>query len=199
MAKENKKAAEAALEPTTVDNIREQLDKASLSRTELTEAVRKKIKEEHDENIQNQLKERVQQANWDVDETRLKLRHQRDIADIQKYDMAQVGRLNRFMMGFEVNEQTLEYASGAPDDLFEREEVDEKNQTITIKTGDKKTTYKMGDTVPPIIDYTDFDELRRKIRKAVSKKIDDAQEVHNKYENKLQAAYDKYWRPSWRY
>lgn len=197
--KENKKSAENAPTAVTVDNIREKLDKASLARTELAEDVLKKIQEEKDENTKSRMKNRIQQANYKVDETLLKLRYQRDIADIQKQEMAHVGRLKRFLCGFEVTEQAIEYANGAPDTIFNFETVDKDKKTIAIKKDGKETVYKIGDKVPPLIDYVDYDNYKEKVKEFVRKATQEADKVRAAYNEKLRAAYGEYWNSEWRY
>jgi len=197
MAKEekNKKSTDVAV--ASVDNIREQLDNASLGRTELAKAAMEKLKKDHDETTQRNMMNRFEKANYKIDSSLLKLRRERDIAKIQKEELAHVDRISRFMMGFTVTEEVIQHASGA-EDIFEKEKVDEKNKTITIKgTDGKEKTYKLGEEVPPIIDYVDYDDLLKKINDNTRKAINEVDKVHDMYTKKLRAKYDEYYDYSW--
>lgn len=217
MAKEekNKKSAEAPV-VTTEDNIREQLDKASLGRKEQADAALEKIKKDHDERTQNEMACRFEQASYQVERGLLNLRRERDIAKITHAELIQRDRLARFLMGFEVTEAVIKNASRdctvkvkndngeteevcSNKDIFNKETVNEKDKTIIVLISEEKKTFKVGDHVPPIIDYVDYDELKRKIPDATNKATRAVEAEHNKYNKKLDAAYDRYWQPTWRW
>lgn len=217
MAKEekNKKGAEAPV-VATEDNIREQLDKATLGRKELADAALEKIKKDHDERTQKEMANRFQQASYQVERGLLNLRRERDIARITHAELIQRDRLARHLMGFEVTEAILKNASRdctvkiknekgeteevcSSKDIFGKETIDEKAKTVTVLIGEEKKTFKVGEHVPPIIDYVDYDELKRKIPEATNKATRAIENEHNKYSKKLDAAYDRYWEPSWRW
>lgn len=201
MAKEekNKKGAEVApVSTTTVDNIYEELDSASMGRKELSKAAKEKLKEDHDERTKREMMSRFEKSEYKRDQSLLKLRREREIAKIQKEELVHSDRASRFLMGFVVDETVIQHASGAADTLFEKEEVDAEKKTITIKGADgKKTTYKVGDEVPPIIDYVDFDELQKKVADNTRKKIAEVDKVHDTYTKKLRAKYDEYYNYNW--
>ena len=193
--KETKKTTDVAV--ASVDNIREQLDNASLGRTELAKAAMEKLKKDHDETTQRNMMNRFEKASYKIDSSLLKLRRERDVAKIQKEELSHVDRIRRFMMGFTVTEEVIQHASGA-EDIFEKEKVDEKNKTITIKgTDGKEKTYKLGEEVPPIIDYVDYDDLLKKINDNTRKQINEVDKVHDSYTKKLRAKYDEYYDYSW--
>ena len=196
MAKE--KENKNVVEPTTVDNIREQLDSASKGNLELAKAAVEKLKKDHDENTQRQMMNRFEKSQYKIDSSLLKLRRERDVAQVQKEELTHIDRLSRLMMGFVVTEIVIEHGSHAEDTLFEREKVDEKNKTVTIKgTDGKEKTYKIGEEVAPVIDYVDYDELLKKIEENSRKKINEIDKVHDTYVKKLRAKYDEYWNHSW--
>ena len=201
MAKENKTAAQAAEITPAVkneNNIREQLDAASLGRKELADAALAKLKKDHDERTQNEMAKRFQKAQYKVEAGLLKLRRERDIADIQKKELVYTDRLARHLMGFTVTEEIIKQAAGAEDIISEeknKEVVDVKAKTIKI--GDK--TYKVGNEVPPVIDYVDYDNLANKIPTEVRKQINEIEKVHSTYVDKLDAKYNQYWDHSWRW
>lgn len=193
--KETKKSTDVAV--ASVDNIREQLDNASLGRTELAKAAMDKLKKDHDETTQRNMMNRFEKASYKIDSSLLKLRRERDIAKIQKEELSHVDRICRFMMGFTVTEEVIQHASGA-EDIFEKEKVNEKDKTITIKGADgKEKTYKLGEEVPPIIDYVDYDDLLKKINDNTRKQINEVDKVHDSYTKKLRAKYDEYYDYSW--
>lgn len=192
---EQKKPAAPAV--ATVDNIYEQLDSASLGRTELAKAAMEKLKKDHDERTQNEMMRRFEKAQYKIDQSLLKLRREREVAKVQKKELTHIDRLARMLMGFTVSEEVLQHATGA-EDIFEKEKVDEKAKTISIKgADDKEKTYKIGEEVPPIIDYVDYDELLKKINEWTRKEISEIDKVHDTYVKKLRAKYDEYYSYDW--
>lgn len=199
MAKETKKAAEAAVE-TSVSNIYESLDKAVVASDEtLPVKAKEELKKESDENTIRQIKNRFQKAQYTIDNGFLKQRRQKEIAKVAANELVMVDRIARFLMGFEVNDVTIEHAKHCPDTLFGIEKVDEKAGTITITIDGKETTYKKGESVPAIIDYVDYDEYLEKIKKEVRKLNGEAEAQYEKYDKKLRAKYGQYWHSSWWY
>lgn len=220
MAKEekNKKGAEETNAPvvSTVDNIREQLDKASLGNKELADAAVEKLKKDHDEHTQNEMQNRFEEASYQVERGLLNLRRERDIAKVTQAELIQRDRLSRFLMGFKVTEKVIENATrnctikfdnekGEPEeicsnkDIFGKETIDEKAKTVTIVINREKKTFKVGEDVPPVIDYVDYDELKKKIPETTRKATKRIEEEHTKYSKKLEARYDRYWQPCWRW
>lgn len=199
MAKETKKAAEAAV-ATSVSNIYESLDKAVVASDETLPAkAKEELKKESDENTINQIKNRFQKAQYTIDNGFLKQRRQKEIAKIAANELTMVDRIARLLMGFVVNDETIEHAKHCPDTLFGIEKVDEKAGTISITVNGKETTYKKGESVPAVIDYVDYDEHLEKIKNEVRKLNKAAEEEYDKYAKKLQAKYNQYWNSSWWY
>lgn len=203
MAKENKKVAEASAEVKNSDNIREELDSASLGRKELADAALEKIKKERDENTQKEMMQRFQKANYKVDSVKENMVYQRDLAKISQIELTNTDRLARFLMGFtfKTDDPTgkFKHAASTPD-IFEKEEIDLKAKTITVvlPSGEKKT-FKDGEAVPPIIDYVDYDTLFNKISTNTKNLREAANKKHVEYVKKLDAKYGEYWNNSWRY
>ena len=197
MGKENKNAAQTA-ENVTVENIYESLDKAVVATDEsLPAKVLEEIKKESDENTVREMKNRFQKAQYSIDSSKLIMRHEKEKAEISRFRLTQMGRLCRFLMGFEITEQVIVDAKHHDDTIFNIEKVDAKANTISITKDGKATTYKMGDKVPAVIDYVDYDNMLEDIRKEVTKRTREAQEKYDKYNNKLQAKYGNYWNRSW--
>lgn len=199
MAKnDEKKAAQAAETNVSVENIYESLDKAVVATDEsLPEKVREEIKKESDENTVREMKVRFQKANYTIESSLLGMRRDKDKAEVSRMRLTVMDRLARFMMGFQVTKEIIARAKHHDDSLFGIEKVDAKAETITITKDGKSTTYKVGDNVPAIIDYVDYDEMLEKVKKEVSKLSDEADKKYDTYNKKLQAKYNNYWNRSW--
>lgn len=196
--KEEKKAAQAAETNVSVENIYESLDKAVVATDEsLPEKVREEIKKESDENTVREMKVRFQKANYTIESSLLGMRRDKDKAEVSRMRLTVMDRLARFMMGFQVTKEIIARAKHHDDSLFGIEKVDAKAETITITKDGKSTTYKVGDSVPAIIDYVDYDEMLEKVKKEVSKLSDEADKKYDTYNKKLQAKYNNYWNRSW--
>lgn len=195
MAKETKKAAEAAV--STVENIYETLDNSSKGSVEISEKVCEDLQKEHDENVQRNMKIRYAHAMYNVERKLLNLRREREIAKLTKVELTHTDRLARYLMGFTVTEDHIKRAAATPDTIFDKgkETADEKKGTITI--ADK--TYKVGDKVPACIDYVDFDKMSDLIPEETRKATREIDKVHGTYLDKLDAKYNKYYDRSWRY
>lgn len=201
MAKNDKKTAEnAAVVATSVNNIYESLDKASVATDETLPAkAKEELKKESDENTIRQIKSRYQKAQYTIDNGFLKQRKQKEIAKVSANELTMVDRIARFLMGFEVTDEVLEHAKHCNDDLFGIEKVDVKAETITITVDGKDTTYKKGEKVPAVIDYVDYDDYLEKIKSEVYKQNHAAEQEYDKYSRKLKAKYNLYWDNSWWY
>lgn len=199
MAKnDEKKAAQAAETNVSVENIYESLDKAVVATDEsLPEKVREEIKKESDENTVREMKMRFQKANYTIESSLLGMRRDKDKAEVSRMRLTVMDRLARFMMGFQVTKEIIARAKHHDDSLFGIEKVDAKAETISITKDGKSTTYKVGDSVPAIIDYVDYDEMLEKVKKEVSKLSDEADKKYDTYNKKLQAKYNNYWNRSW--
>ena len=197
--KENKNAAQA-VENVSVENIYESLDKAVVATDEsLPAKVMEEIKKESDENTVREMKNRYQKAQYSIDSSLLIMRRDKEKAEVSRMRLTIIDRLARLMMGFQVTKEVIANAKHHDDSLFGIEKVDAKAETITITNPkDKKaTTYKLGDSVPAIIDYVDYDEMLSKVKDEVNKLCKEADKKYDTYNNKLQAKYGNYWNRSW--
>lgn len=207
MAKEEKNKKEETKKTSTivdVDNIRENLGKGVLVTTEINEEIEKEIQKEKDENTKREAKNRILKARYQVLNGLLKLRRERDIHDIQHEELSQVDRLARFLMGFVFDCSDLKFRHAddkkLPDTLFEKEKIDFDKKTIEIVLSDgTKKTFKDGEKVPAIINYVQYDTLRKKISEDTRKKIAKADEVHKESLKALDAEFGDYYDNSWRY
>lgn len=203
--KTNKKGEEKNTQKTVdVDNIRESLGKGILVTTDLGEEIEKEIQKEKDEETKRQTKSRILKARYQVFEGLLKLRRERDIHDIQHEELSQVDRLARYLMGFvfDCNDLKFRHADDKklPDTLFEKEKIDFDKKTIEIILVDgTKKTFKDGEKVPAVINYVQYDALRKKITEDTRKKIAKAEEAHVESLKALDAEFGDYYEHSWRY
>ena len=199
MAKETKNAAAQAAEANvSVENIYESLDKAVVATDEsLPAKVREEIKKESDENTIREMKARYQKANYSIESSLLGMRRDKDKAEISRMRLTVMDRLARLMMGFQVTKEVIARAKHHDDTLFNIEKVDAKAETITITKDGKSTTYKVGENVPAVIDYVDYDTMLEKVKKEVSKLTTLADEKYDTYNKKLQAKFNNYWNRSW--
>lgn len=200
--KKNKKGAEAPATEVTVDNIRETLGKGTIGSQEMSDAVLAEINKEKNENTQREMKKRYQQARYNVLFGLIKLRHERDVQEIEHQELTQRDRLARYLMGFkfDCNDVKFRHASKLDDTLFEKEKVDFDKKTIEVVMLDgKKKTFKDGETVPPIINYVTYDELKKKIGEDSRKKMSEADKMFSTDRKNLDAEFGDYYDCSWRY
>lgn len=201
--KENKKGNNQA--PTApVDNAEELtkvLNNQGLT-DEQSESIREIIAKESDENLKRQARVRFEKAIYRIEQAVLQRKRDRRISDdCSLYKTRQMTRMARFLAGGVVDDPTLEYAQ-TPDDIWGRETLDKKNETITlvidVKSGEKKT-FKKGEKLPAIIDSVDFDkmydQLDSKLRE-IRKEID---EEYDTLLKKLDLRHGEYWDRSWRW
>ena len=185
----------------TVDNIREQLGKGTLGTLELSEAVMADIAKEKNENTQREMKKRYQHARYDVLFGLIKLRHERDVQNIEHEELTQRDRLARYLMGFKFDCSDVKFKHASKtEDIFEKEKVDFDKKTVEIVMLDgKKKTFKDGDMVPPVITYVMYDELKKKIGENSRKKMNEADKVFSTDRKNLDAEFGDYYDCSWRY
>lgn len=196
MAKDNKPAAQTA--ETTVENIYESLDKAIVaSDNTLPAKVLEEIKKESDENTVREMKARFQKAQYSIESSLLGMRRDKEKAEVSRMRLTVMDRLARLMMGFVVTDEIIARAKHHDDSLFGIEKVDVKDKTISITKDNKTTTYKVGDSVPAVIDYVDYDTMLEKVKKEVADLSEKADKKYDGYNKKLQAKYNNYWNRSW--
>lgn len=185
----------------TEENILSELEKKNRMNTALNEEMLTEINKEKDERIKNEIKARFLKATYQRDLALLQRRLSKKKSEIALYKIRQVGRILRFLTGFKVEESTLEYAK-TEDDILQLETLNEKDKTITIitdKKANKKETYKVGDTVPALIDVIDYDVYKQKLDNKIEEMTTKATNEHNSNVNKLDLAYGNYYSASWRW
>lgn len=202
MAKEKNEQKPVVLTP---ENVVEEAKKGNTLTPELRQKMEEELKDQKDKRIIAEVKTRHAKIGYLVGIGLVNVKKMRAYATVSLYNIRQQGRLQRLLCGFEVTEQVVEEFAKTPDDVLELEVLDEKKKTLKIKVlkEDGKTReekeFKVGDTVPAIIDYTEFDKALIKLEENVSKQMKD---VDNRYKDDIKVieqAAGEYWRSDWRY
>ena len=200
MAKETKKEEKKATPVATVDNIEEVINAGTKVSPDLGKEVLDLIEKEKNDEIKYQMKQRIYYTRYNVDRKLLALRTERKKAESKKIDLGIASRMARLLSGYDVTEEIIKYAVTTKDDLFKIEEANEKDKTITITspTDGSKTTYKVGEHIPSVIDIVDFDEMKHKLNDDSAKRFREIDNEHDKLEKKNQLRYGEYYNNSWR-
>lgn len=201
MAKDKNKPAEAPSRSTIVDenNLPEVL-KGQAVNVEMYDVIKKELDEEADKNKRDLIKRRYQKALYRNGQALLERKRAKALADeVTLYKVRQMTRLLRLLVGTSVDEKTLEYAK-TPDDIWKKEVLSKDGKSIetTLPDGSKKT-FKEGETIPPVIDVVDFDNMAEQLENELRnrrKKVDDQYETDLK---KWDLQFGEYWDRSWRW
>lgn len=189
----------------TADNVIEEAKKGNTLTPELKEKMDQELKEENDKKILVEVKRRYAKIAYNVGIGLVNLRKMRAFENAALYNMRQQGRLQRFLCGFEVTEQVINEFAKTPDNVLELESLDEKKNILKVKIlkEDGKTReekeFKVGDTVPAVIDFTEFDKGLVKLEENLKKMITEANNSHVEETKIIQQAAGEYWRSDWAY
>jgi hypothetical protein len=120
------------------------------------------------------------------------------------YNIRQLGRLERFLLGFQVTDIIVDEFARTPDDILELEKLDEKKKVLIIQvpTEDGKREekeFKVGDLVPPVISYIDFDKGVEKLDKKLKEERTRIENKHAEEVNVIKQAAGDYWCSDWQY
>lgn len=183
------------------NNIVEALNKGNLpefkeNEETLGEKALAELKKEKDDRKKEQIKSCYAKADYKVKKSLIDLHHSKELMKIAKYEIAQMGRLQRFMTGFVITEEVLTHAKGA-EDLFKKEKLD--GESLTVVTADGEKTFKKGEKVPAIIDIVDFDKCLATLRTKLCEMRNATDSQQRELIDKLDASYGQYWSSSWRY
>lgn len=201
---EKKNEKKGAVE-LTAENITEQTKAGMVLRPELKVKMEQELQDEQDKVIIRETKARYSRANWNINMGLIAEKKTKGLLEAAKYNMRQLGRLQRLLTGFDVTEKIVnEYAKTA-DDVLGLEKLDEKKKTLIIKVlkDDKKTReekeFKVGDHVDAVIDFMEFDnglvKLKENLRER-TKKVDETYEEDTLIQKK---AAGEYWCSDWMY
>lgn len=191
----------------TAENVVEEVKKGNMLTPELKAKMDAEIQEQKDKRVIAETKSRITQIGYKVNTGLVNLKKLRRTAEMGLYNTRQQGRLQRFLTGFVVTEQVINEFAKTPDNVLELEKLnDEKKPTalvIKVLGSDGKTreekTFKVGDTVPSVIDYNEFDDGLEKLVKNLR---DMQKEIENTFVSDMDVikkAAGEYWRDDWRW
>lgn len=205
MAKETKNAAEEVM--ITPENIVEQRKAGNRLTPELKKLMDEKNQKEKDDKIIRETNRRISYIGFKFDSGMIELKKMRAMNDLALYNTRQQGRLMRFLTGFTLTEQILkEYAAKTEDDVLKLEKVEKDVLILMIpeqdkdgKTIRKETKFKVGDEIPAIIDYNDFDDGLEALQKNLKERQDKIEKQYNEDMLVIKKAAGEYWRDDWMY
>ena len=203
MAK-NEKAQEKKPVVLTAENVVEQAKAGNIMSAEMVSKMQQEIQEEKDKNVIAETKRRYTKCAYIVGMSLVHKRKSNDYNEMSTYNIRQLGRLQRFLCGFEVTEQIVNEFARTPDDILQLETLDEKKKTLTIKVpaADGKREdkeFKIGDTVPALISYIEFDKGVELLEKKLSEKRKAIEDKHVEDVKAIKQAAGEYWRSDWAY
>jgi hypothetical protein len=202
MAKENKQNTAPVV--LTEDNIIDNAKAGQIMTSEQQEMLKKELKDEKDKLVIQETKRRHMKIAY---VRGMSLVHKRKSSDYNKmstYNIRQLGRLERFLLGFKVTDIIVEEFARTPDDILELEKLDEKKKVLIIQvpTEDGKREekeFKVGDLVPPVISYIDFDKGVEKLDKKLKEERTRIENKHVEEVNVIKQAAGEYWCSDWQY
>lgn len=192
----------------TPENIVEQRKAGNILTPELKKLMDEKNKKEKDDKIIRETNRRCTYIGFKVDSGILEQKKMKANWELSKYNTTQLDRLMRMVAGFVVTAATIEHAKHYEDDVLKLEKVDKDKNTLIIlvpetdkdgKIVRKEKTFKVGDEVPAVIDYAEFDDGTEVLYKNLvdrQKKID---EQYKKDVTDIKKAAGEYWRDDWMY
>jgi hypothetical protein len=127
--------------------------------------------------------------------------------DLALYNTRQQGRLMRFLTGFVATEQIInEFAAKTEDDVLKLEKVEKGALILLVPEVNKEgkitrseKTFKVGDEVPAIIDYNDFDDGLEALQKNLKERQDKIEKQYQSDMLVIKKAAGEYWRDDWMY
>lgn len=204
MAKNNNPSASVALTP---ENVVEQVKAGNRMTPELKKLMDEKNKKEKDEKIIRETNRRIEFIGFKFNSGLVELKKMRAMDNLALYNTRQQGRLMRFLTGFVIDEQILnEFAAKTEDDVLCLEKVKDGKLIIMVpetdkdgKTVRKETTFKVGDEVPAIIDYNEFDDGLEKLQKNLRERQEKIEKQYSEDMLVIKKAAGEYWRDDWMY
>jgi hypothetical protein len=164
-------------------------------------------KKENDEKIIRETNRRISYIGFKHDSGLIELKKMRAMDDLALYNTRQQGRLMRFITGFTLTDQVLhEYAEKTADDVLQLEKVEKDTLVLLVPESDKngkvtrkETKFKVGDDVPAIIDYNEFDDGLEKLQKNLRERQEKIEKQYNEDMLVIKKAAGEYWRDDWMY
>ena len=204
MAKNNNGSAPVALTP---ENVVEQVKAGNRMTPELKKLMDEKNKKEKDEKIIRETNRRIEFIGFKFNSGLVELKKMRAMDDLALYNTRQQGRLMCFLTGFVATEQIInEFAAKTEDDVLCLENVKDGKLIILVpetdkdgKTVRKEVTFKVGDEVPAIIDYNEFDDGLDKLQKNLRERQEKIEKQYSEDMLVIKKAAGEYWRDDWMY
>lgn len=202
MAKDNKRETPVALNE---NNIIDQVKAGQIMTAEQKAKMDQEIKEENDKQIIRETKRRHMKIAYVRAMSLIQKRKSSANDKVSTYNIRQLGRLERFLLGFTVTDIIVNEYARTPDDILELETLDEKKKTLTIlmpaAEGGKREPkeFKIGDEVPALISYIEFDKGTEKLNKNLKEKKDKIENDHKEEVELIKRAAGEYWSYDWTY
>lgn len=202
----NKKSNEAPV-TITPENIVDQRKAGNLLTPELKKMMDEQTQKEKNDKVIRETKRRISYIGYRFDSGMVELKKMRAMDDLALYNTRQQGRLMRFLTGFTVTEQVVnEFAAKTEDDVLQLEKVEKGTLILLVpetdkdgKTVRKETTFKVGDEVPAIIDYNEFDDGLEKLQKNLGERQNKIEKQYSEDMLVIKKAAGEYWRDDWMY
>lgn len=204
--KQTKETAPVAITP---ENIVEQRKAGNILTPELKKLMDEKNQKEKDEQIIRETNRRISFIGYKFDSGMIELKRMRAMDDLALYNTRQQGRLMRFLTGFVPTEQIVdEFAAKTEDDVLKLEKVDTKAHTLVLmvpevgkngKISRVEKTFKIGEEVPAIIDYMEFDDGLEILKKNLKDRQDKIEKQYKDDMLIIKKAAGEYWSDDWRY
>ena len=203
MAKETKTQKKEAVTLTS-ENVVEQAKAGNIMSPEMVEKMNQEIKDENDKQVIAETKRRYTKIGYIVSMSLVHKRKSSDYNELSTYNIRQLGRLQRFLCGFTVTDQIVDEFARTKDDILGLEVLDEKKKILTIQmpTGDGKREakeFKVGDVVPPVTSYIEFDKGVETLEKKLTEKRKAIEDKHVEEVKVIKQAAGEYWRSDWAY
>lgn len=204
MAKENKNQQGKTPVALTPENVIDQAKAGNIMSTDMVDKMNAEIKEEKDKTVIAETKRRYNKIAYVVGMSLVHKRKSSDYNEMSTYNIRQLGRLQRFLLGFIVTDQIVDEFARTKDDILELETLDEKKKTLTIQVPDangkrEAKEFKVGDSVPPIISYIEFDKGVEKLERKLTEKKKAIEDKHIEEVKTIKMAAGEYWRSDWAY
>ena len=205
MAKETKNVESVEITP---ENIVEQRKAGNILTPELKKLMDEKNKKEKDDKIIRETNRRCTYIGFKVDSGILEQKKMKANWELSKYNTTQLDRLMRMVAGFVVTAATIEHAKHYEDDVLKLEKVDKDKNTLIIlvpetdkdgKIVRKEKTFKVGDEVPAVIDYAEFDDGTEVLYKNLVERQKKIDEQYKKDVTDIKKAAGEYWSDDWMY
>lgn len=202
MAKEQKNNPQQNVSELTTENVIAAAKAGKMMTTEMVAQMNDQIKEEKDKEVIAETKRRYTKIAYIVGMSLVHKRKSSDYNEMSTYNIRQLGRLQRFLLGFTVTDKIVEEFARTKDDILALETLDEKKKTLTIQmpTEDGKRVskeFKVGDQVPPVISYIEFDKGTEILQKKLSEMRKAIEDKHTEEVQIIKQAAGEYWRNDW--